>query len=145
MSEIRRVTQELRTIEKHLVEITSVRPSDANVSTTLDPLLDAEVIKEFKAAVDTMRQLLWSYLESAYKTNGTNLHIAMHTFRMQRVTEMLRVLEEPFRSPWSAAELAKTPEGYSFLSKVNEIAELAYERHFEEQRQRSTASNGSAD
>jgi hypothetical protein len=92
MARIKRVTQELQSIENDLQRL----PRDANAAARLGIIDETEsvaLLGAFKVAVDNMRRFLWAYIEA---TSGSNVSMneALQTARLVRVTELLRVLHE---------------------------------------------------
>ena len=114
---IRRITDDLRAIELELrhATFTNATPEQMRV---VDELLGASLLADFKTAVDHMRQYLWAYIEAA-AANGRDLTTAIQGLRLQRVTEMLRVLREDMDDP----SLAAVPGSRSFFEEINAIAD----------------------
>lgn len=120
---IRRVTDDLRAIQQQL-DAASRRDLTAAPQTELiDDLLNFELVKEFKSAVDNMRYILWGYIEAASHTGG-DVDLAVQNVRMQRTTEMLRVLAE--RTDLSVP----IPQARTFFEEVQEIAQSAIRKHY---------------
>src|SRR5947208_3172540 len=88
---IQRITQDLHAVQEQL---TSAARPDAPASVrneVMQEMLNLELITEFKTAVDHMRHLLWSYIEAS--ASKGRVSDTLQTVRMQRVTEMLRILQ----------------------------------------------------
>lgn len=130
MLRIQRVTDDLRAIELELSRISVRGAQDRALSDVLE-VLDMEVIKGLKAAVDNMRQLLWSYIEALSDSETSDPELSIHTLRLERATEMLRILEGPLQST-AMPTLLHTPEGHNFFSEVGRIASLTVERYYPE-------------
>lgn len=128
MLRIQRVTAELKAVEAELNRLLLTKSSDRAFSEVLDSF-DLETVKGLKAAVDNMRQLLWSYIEALTGEHTSDPQLAIHTLRLERATEMLRVLEAPLESA-ELARLTYTPQGASFLSEVGRIASLTVDRYY---------------
>jgi hypothetical protein len=128
MLRIQRVTDDLKTVEGELNHLLLTKANDRAFSEMLDSF-DLETVRGLKAAVDNMRQLLWSYIEALTGENTSDPQLAIHTLRLERATEMLRVLEAPLGSE-EMAELARTPQGHSFFSEVGRIASLTVDRYY---------------
>jgi hypothetical protein len=128
MQRIQRVTDDLKTVEAELNRLLVTKSSDRAFSDVLDSF-DLETVKGLKAAVDNMRQLLWSYIEALTGDHTTDPQLAIHTLRLERATEMLRVLKAPLGSE-EISQLARTPQGASFFTEVGRIASLTVDRYY---------------
>jgi hypothetical protein len=113
---IRCLTQDLRAIEGQLRRVTFSNPTPEQMR-IVDELLSAGLLLEFKSSVDHIRQFLWAYIEGA-ASSGHDLTTAIQGLRLQRVTEMLRVLREDMDDP----SLAAVPGSRSFFEEINTIA-----------------------
>lgn len=120
---INRITNDLRAIETEMIRIAKLGVSSAEGAAMIDELLTEDLVHEFKASVDHMRHFLWSYIEAVSEGKGNDMKTALQMYRMRRVTEMLRVLEEPFRTV--GENLPPRPELNSFIEEVTLIASLA--------------------
>jgi hypothetical protein len=89
----------------------------------LRELASSDLLHEFKGAVDHMRHLLWSYIESAQKDE--NIERTLERVRMRRVTEMLQILAPDVNE----RRMDSTPEIDSFFDAVQKIANKALDRH----------------
>ncbi len=56
--------------------------------------LDLHQVMDFKCAVDSMRDLLWKYLEVAAKIEPQRVKEAAEAHRVRRLTELLQLLRE---------------------------------------------------
>jgi hypothetical protein len=128
MLHIQRVTDDLRTIEGELNRLALSRGSNRDVTEFLDSF-DLDTIKGLKAAVDNMRQLLWSYIEALNGEHTSDPQLTIHTLRLERATEMLRVLESPLGSE-DMSGWVHTPQGHSFITEVGRIANLTVDRYY---------------
>jgi hypothetical protein len=128
MPRIQRVTDDLKAIEMELNRLLVTKTSDRAFAEVLDSF-DLGTVKGLKAAVDNMRQLLWSYIEALSGEHTSDPQFVIHTLRLERATEMLRVLEGPLESE-SMSELAHSPQGHSFFSEVGRIARLTVDRYY---------------
>jgi hypothetical protein len=119
---IRRVTEDLHAIQSELSA--AARPDFplADRERLMQELVDANIVHEFKSAVDHMRHLLWSYIEAS---SGKEVVEKLQAVRMQRVTEMLRILKPSMHDE----QMTKTPEATSFFDMIQDIASTAFERH----------------
>lgn len=123
---IRRVTEDLRAIQEELGWAAIEDPTEGEQARLLDELLEKDLINDFKSAVDHMRHFLWSYIEAVSKKQGKDVDYALQAYRMQRVTEMLRILRERVELP----QLMNVPEAHSFFEEIQAIANTAVDRHF---------------
>lgn len=120
---IRRVTEDLQAIQDDLGAASKTHGS-AEREAMLRELASSDMLHEFKAAVDHMRHLLWSYIESVQRDE--KIERTLERVRMRRVTEMLRILEPDVSE--KKMEHA-TPEFDSFFDAVQKIASKALDRH----------------
>jgi hypothetical protein len=118
---IRRVTEDLHSIQTELGEAAQSRADKAMRDQVMQQLVDANLVNEFKTAVDHMRVMLWSYIEAA--SAKKDVAETLQSVRMQRVTEMLKVLDV------EDVKTSKAPEAESFLDLINSIAATALDRH----------------
>jgi hypothetical protein len=119
---IRRVTEDLQALHRELDEAT--RKASAQRYAVVDELVEGALLDDLKNAVDNVRHFLWSYIEATTE-DPADLRSAMQGYRMQRVTEMLRLLkQEP--------ELARSRQAVSFFEELNNIAHATVDRHIEE-------------
>ena len=120
---IRRVTEDLQAIQ---TELGSAAKSDAAAEERdrlMRQLATSDMLHEFKSAVDHMRHLLWSYIESAQRDE--KIERTLERVRMKRVTEMLKILEPNV----DERRIDATPEADSFFDAVQKIASKALDRH----------------
>ena len=122
---IQRVTDDLRAIQEELGGAAVEDPAQGEPARLLDQLLEQDLIADFKTAVDHMRQFLWSYIDAVCRKEGRNVDYTLQAFRMQRVTEMLRILRERVELP----QLMKLPEAHSFFEEIQATADTALDRH----------------
>jgi hypothetical protein len=120
---IRRVTEDLQAIQLELNSAAKVSNLSSERDRILRELASSDLLHEFKGAVDHMRHLLWSYIESAQKDE--NIERTLERVRMKRVTEMLHILEPDV----SERKIDSTPEIDSFFDAVQKIANKALDRH----------------
>ena len=117
-NKIHSVTESLRNLQQEF----QVASSQAQLGQVK---LDSAELKQFKDAIDYMRQLLWTYLQADSQKHGQNLDEEVRSLRLQRVTEMLHSIQQEVK----LRQLAPTPETVSFLNAVHEIADAALQRH----------------
>jgi hypothetical protein len=121
---VRRVTEDLREIESTLRHVTSSGDySSAEKTRMLDELLDLNLAHDFKSAVDHMRHFLWGYIEAA---GGEEAGMAtrLRVYRVQRATEMLRVLHEDLAVSVPEAE----PVTATLIDRIHTVATLVVDR-----------------
>lgn len=121
---IRRVTEDLQAIQQELGE--AARPGTAHVrrEAVMNELVESNLVNDFKSAVDNMRYLLWSYIEAS-SGRSSDVAQALQSLRMQRVTDMLRVLQPTLEEQ----QAEKTPETQSFFDMIHKMASTALEQH----------------
>jgi hypothetical protein len=119
---IRRVTEDLHAIQSELGAAAKPQVAAAERERIMQQLVEANLVHEFKAAVDHMRHLLWSYIEAS---SGKEVPETLQNVRMQRVTEMLRILKPSVREQ----QIAGSAEATSFFDIIQEIASDAVTRH----------------
>jgi hypothetical protein len=111
---IQSITQELRQVQQ---EMQAAVPEAAQI--------DTAALREFKAVIDYVRQLLWNYIQADTAHNGQSVEEEVRSLRLQHVTEMLHAIQQEVK----VRRLMPTPETVTFLNAVQEIAEAAFERH----------------
>jgi hypothetical protein len=122
---IQRVTEDLRVIQEELGAAAVEEPA-GEADHLLDQLLEHDLINDFKSAVDRMRQFLWAYIDAVCKKEGRNVDYTLQAFRMQRVTEMLRILRERVELP----QIMQLPEAHSFFEEIQATADTVVGRHY---------------
>jgi hypothetical protein len=131
---IRRVTNDLKAIQEQL---SSAARHDAPVEerdAAMDEMLNVELINEFKTSVDHMRHMLWSYIEASSSKGKLTVSSALQSVRMQRVTEMLKILQPSVDSTQDTT----TPEARSFFEVIHTIANSAVDKHGDDKPKRAT-------
>lgn len=121
---IRRVTKDLEYIQEELNQAARSDVSAPVRERVMEEMMDANMINNLKSAVDNMRYLLWSYIEATSK-QGKDVGQTLQTVRMQRVTEMLKILKPDVED----VRRQNTPEAQTFLEMVTVIAQTAVDRH----------------
>lgn len=122
---IQRVTDDLRAIQEELGKAAVGDPALEEPGRLLDELLEEGLINDFKRSVDHMRSFLWSYIDAVCRKEGRNVDFTLQAFRMQRVTEMLRIMRERVELP----QIMKLPEAHSFFEEIQATADSALDRH----------------
>jgi len=87
--------------------------------------IDSAALKEFKAVVDYVRQLIWTYLQAESGEGGLNIDEQVRSLRLQHVTKMLHAIQQEVQG----RKLESNPATVSFLHAVQEIADAAFQRH----------------
>lgn len=126
---IRRVTEDLQAIQTELGSAAQSDAAAAERDRLMRQLATSDMLHEFKSAVDHMRHLLWSYIESAQRDE--KIERTLERVRMKRVTEMLKILEPNV----DERRIEATPETDSFFDAVQKIASKALDRHSAEPKQ----------
>jgi len=129
-SRIQRVTSDLRYIQDSLYEVSKTSATETVRNAALETLLQGNILYDFKSAVDHMRHLLWSYIEAQTKQRGGDFQGTLQQVRMQRVTEMLRVLAPEVEE----AGALKRPEAQGFFDVIQQIANSAVDRNMGKER-----------
>lgn len=115
---IQSATRELRQLQEEIqTPLSAAGPRLAE--------LDTAALKEFKAVIDYVRQLLWTYIQADNLKRGRNVDEEVLSLRLQRVTEMLHTIQEEVKN----RQLTPNPATVSFLNAVQEIADAAVQRH----------------
>lgn len=113
---IQAATQELREVQQE-IQATAAAPKLAEI--------DSIAIREFKAVIDYVRQLLWNYIQADTVESGQSVDEEIRSLRLQRVTEMLHAIQQEVK----IRQLKTNPATATFLNAVQEIADAAFERH----------------
>ena len=117
-SRIRRVTDDLHAVQEVLNSAARPNAPAAERDAVMEELISMRILDEFKAAVDNMRHLLWSYIEASNAKNAHGVSATLQHVRMQRVTEMLRILQPNMEE----SKIAASPESKSFFEVIHKIA-----------------------
>jgi len=115
---IQSATEDLRRVRQELESLLPMTP------TRLEDI-DSVALKDFKAAIDHVRQLVWTYIQADSLKQGNNVAEEVRSLRMQRVTEMLQTIQQEVRG----RRLTPDPATVSFLHAVQEIADAAFQKH----------------
>jgi hypothetical protein len=92
LDRIQRVTAELNALEQDLQKVGSAPGSGP--MPFLDEQASIKLVSDLKVAVDNVRTFLWAYIEKVADGNRMMLGEALHSARLDRVSAMLRVLNE---------------------------------------------------
>jgi hypothetical protein len=121
LERIQRVAADLRAVEKELSALSKSDLSlEERLQEELDFLLRHDVTQQLKFAVDSMRELLWTYFEQLSKNRGIAAEDALNSVRLRRITDMLHTLRQSSEAVRAAS--SPTPETTSFLSEIQHFA-----------------------
>ncbi len=91
MSELRsRVQQITENLNALLRELSST--DEARARELVESVLTTELMLDFKASVDSMRHLIWIYIEALARVQDQEPATVIHSIRLQNATDMLRAL-----------------------------------------------------
>jgi len=113
---IQTATRHLRQLQRNLEGGAAAAPRLAEI--------DMAAVKEFKAVIDYVRQLVWNYIQ-ADTANPAGADDEIRSLRLQRVTEMLHAIQQEAKS----RQLTPSSATASFLNAVQEIADAAFQKH----------------
>jgi hypothetical protein len=104
---IKSLTRELRDLQPQLEwsAFRSASPGDQN--RILNDLLDEGLGEDLKSAVDSLRQFLWRYIESAVENSDPHVDYAQQSKRLEQITGVLRLLHHsacPSKEPLESVE-----------------------------------------
>ena len=122
---IRRMTEDLRAIQEELNQTAALDPEHPDRSRLLNELVTLELLADFRSAIDHMRTFLWAYVEAATRKSGASVDSTLQVARIQRATEMLRMLRQQFTAPNSVP----VPEVRTLFEEISTLAHTAYDRH----------------
>lgn len=86
-AKVRKLVAELRDLHADF-EHAATRHTD------LHGELDKELLDELKAALDHLRHIVWPQLLAFQQGSEENVHYALQLYRMNRIREMLKVLQQ---------------------------------------------------
>jgi hypothetical protein len=115
---IRRVTEDLQAIQEELSRAADPNADPGERNAVMEEMLNAEMIDRFKASVDQMRVLLFSYIEAAASRGHQTVYDTLQAIRMRRVTEMLKILQPAVENRRNTSSL----DVKSLMEIVNQIA-----------------------
>lgn len=116
------MTEDLRAIQEELNRAAALDPERSRL---LSELVTMELLADLRSAVDHLRTFLWAYVEAATKKSGGSVDATLQAARVQRATEMLRMLRQQFTDPHSVP----MPEARSLFAEISALAHTAFERH----------------
>jgi len=129
-SRIERVTNDLRYIQDKMYDASRTSTLNAERESVLETMLQGNLLYDFKSAVDHMRHLLWTYIETQTSLRGADMHGTLQQMRMQRVTEMLRVLAPSMEE----SDSQNNPEARGFFDVIQQIANTTMDRNLEKEK-----------
>src|SRR6266404_9386822 len=132
---IRRVTDDLHAVQEVLNSAARPNAPAAERDAVMEELISMRILDEVKASVDNMRHLLWSYIEASNAKNAHGVSATLQHVRMQRVTEMLRILQPNMEE----SKMASSPESKSFFEVIHKIAGSAADRDLDAEAAKSAS------
>jgi hypothetical protein len=135
---IRRVTEDLHAVQEVLNSAAQPNAPAAERDAVMEELISMRILDEFKTSVDNMRHLLWSYIEASNTKNAHGVAATLQHVRMQRVTDMLRILQPNMQE----SKMAASPESKSFFEVIHKIASSTTDRHLEGEGTAKSAGKG---
>jgi hypothetical protein len=117
---IRRITDDLKVLQEDLYRAAFDRPEDGSLEQIVDEVLDFKLVADLKSTVDYMRHLLWAYIEVSAKSDSSKIDQALQASRMNRATEMLRLLRNRFGEPQSI-----DPKDASFIEQMSSMVDAS--------------------
>jgi hypothetical protein len=117
---IRRITDDLKVLQEDLYRAAFDRPEDGSLEQIVDEVLDFKLVADLKSTVDYMRHLLWAYIEVSAKSDSSKIDQALQASRMNRATEMLRLLRNRFGERQSI-----DPKDASFIEQMSSMVDAS--------------------
>jgi len=117
---IRRITDDLKLLQEDLYRAAFDRPEDSELEQIVDEVLDFKLVADLKSTVDYMRHILWAYIEASSKSDSGKKDYALQSSRMNRATEMLRLLRNRFGERQSV-----DPADASFIEQMSSMVEAS--------------------
>lgn len=110
VNHLKALTTELTAVHRELYWL-AMQAQDVSAKET-PAELNIELLAELKGAVDTMRVMLWKYIETASEIDPRRVQEGLETQRLRRVTEFLQVLRD---------RLVRLPDQQpmSFIERIN--------------------------
>ena len=106
--------------------LTSSRTRLSPGKCTLDgETIEAELLAEFKTALDQTRHSVWALLDGLAGYSGYTVEEVLQNYRMQRASELLHAL----RGQVQSAAVPESAAARTFMEEVQIVAELALRRH----------------
>ncbi len=106
--EIREVTEKLHDIHEQLQWATAGQVN-------LSRVLDLDTLNEFKTALDHARHVVWPQILGFEQRSPENVLYALQLYRMQRIREMLQVLQQ------DEAALGEQAKIQLFLAEIHRL------------------------
>jgi 3-methyladenine DNA glycosylase Tag len=128
--QIDRLTGELRSLRLQLEWSSFRHSSHKEQERILHTLLNAGLVEHLRTVIDQFSHFLWCYVESAAANSGPDVDLALQSKRLEKVTDMLRLLRH---------SSARTPDQLEFFARVTGTVD----RHLE-QREKPRALGRSA-
>lgn len=113
---IRRMTEDLRALQKAM-QGDQRKPVNSVHEDLLEEMISAQLVEEFKSAIDQTRHFLWCYIEDFAARHDTgSAHVGKRSDRLQCVSEMLRTLSQR-----AAPMNSKLAETMSFFERIDSV------------------------
>ena len=117
---ILRATMELRQLEFDLRAAIELLAAEPNRPEVIDPKIAAE----YRDALDLNRHALWAYQAARGADTPEQAEGAVQQYRMNRVTQMLRMLRAA-----GSEELSNSTDAEGFIEQVHAMAALTVDKH----------------
>jgi hypothetical protein len=117
---ILRATIELRQLEFDIRACLELLPSQPIQA---EPI-DAKIAAEFRDALDLVRHSIWAYQAARGADSPQQAQGAVQQYRMNRVTQMLRMLRAT-----GSQEVSGSTEAEGFIEQVHAMAALTVDKH----------------
>ena len=127
---VRRTLNDLAAIRQSLL---TPMASAGKESSGSRQLLDLELAAELKSVVDTLRRLLWAYIQALSAQSGRTPHEILEWYKMQLAVEMLRNVRSRSTAPASPSPLPVGAES-SFEQLVSNALAVSSLHNGEERR-----------
>jgi len=116
---VARATMELRALSSEICWTTFKNSSPAEQNQILNSLMNGGLVEDLKTTLDHLRHFLWCYIESA-ATYGTDADYELQSTRLQRVTDMLRLLH---------GSACPSEDPAAFLERITQSVDREMEVH----------------
>lgn len=110
VNHLKELTTEITAVHRELYWL-ALQEQDVSAKET-PAELNIELLAELKGAVDTMRIMLWKYIETASEIDPQKVQDGLESQRLRRVTEFLQLLRD---------RLVQVPDQQpmSFIERIN--------------------------
>lgn len=113
LDKIQRVTEDLHALEQEFTSLADRNFGSAEAQEKLDELLHDEVLQQFKRTTESVRKVLWAYIEYVSNHRAVPGNLALQRLRMRRLVDLLQGLQD-----------RSSRLGYqgSFLGEIQQVA-----------------------